>query len=110
MATTQNIDELPTVTGKKRTVKVRATLKEFGREWRLIRPNQIIANRLVAGAEGEMNIAYLSDYFAAHVHPDEREEFLKAAGEDDSLDIEDLMDLMQRMTEAVYGELPSEPS
>lgn len=109
MATAQNPDELPTVKGKKRNVKTRAHLEEFGRTWRLIRPNQLIASQLIDGA-GDINPSYISAYFQAHIHPEERAEFLEAAMGDDSLEIEDFMDLMNRMTEAVYGELPSEPS
>lgn len=111
MATSvQNPDELPTVKGKKRPIKVRAHLQEFGETWDLIRPNQIVANQLIGGAEGEINMAYVVDYFKAHVHPDQRDAFMAAAIADDSLAIEDFMDLMNRMTEAVYGQLPSEPS
>lgn len=71
MATAQNPDELPTVTGKKRTVKVRATLTEFGRDWRLIRPNSIVASQLMDAGDN-INPVYISKYFAAHVHPDDR--------------------------------------
>ncbi len=109
MATAQNPDELPTVTGKKRTVKVRATLTEFGRDWRLIRPNSIIASQLMDAGDN-INPVYISKYFAAHVHPDERAEFIEAAENDDSLDLEDLMDLMNRLTEAVYSDMPAPES
>lgn len=109
MATAQNPDELPTVTGKRRTVKVRATLTEFGRDWRLIRPNSIIASQLMDAGDN-INPVYISKYFAAHVHPDERAEFIEAAESDDSLDLEDLMDLMNRLTEAVYSDMPAPES
>ena len=99
-----NPDALPTVTGKKRTVKVRATLDEFGRQWRLIRPNQLVANQMI-GSGDDMNMAAIGDYFKAHLHPDDREEFMAAALADDTLEIEDFMDLMSRMSEAVFEDV-----
>lgn len=108
---TDNPDGLPTVTGKKRKLKVRAHLDEFGRTWDLIRPNQVIVSKLAGGAENDIDVAYIVDFFKAHVHPDQRAEFIAAAEADDSLEIEDFMELMDSMTKAVYGdEIPSAPS
>lgn len=103
--------DLPTVKVKKPKVVVRAMLEDvFGRNWRLIRPNQILTNRVMGGTDGNVDIGALNDYFRAHVHPDEQAEFLRLASEEPGVDIEYLMELMQRMSEAVYDALPSEPS
>lgn len=107
----QNPDALPTVTGKNRKLKVRAHLEEFGRTWDLIRPNQIIVAKLAGSDEGDLDVSYILDFFKAHVHPDQRDDFVAAAAADDTLEIEDFMELMDAMTKAVYGDdLPSEPS
>lgn len=111
MATTKMTDDgLPIVKSTKRKVQVRAHLEEFGRTWDLIRPNQLVASKLVEGTKGDVNPEYITRFFAAHVHPDQRDDFIEAAMGDDTLEVEDFMDLMGRMSEAVYGELPSQPS
>jgi hypothetical protein len=89
--------------------KVRAKIKAFGKEWRLVRPNQMIAGRLIDHS-GDLNTAYLNDYLLAHVYPDDREAFTVAALSAETLDIEALMELMQMMTEVVYEQIPSAPS
>lgn len=94
---------------KKSGPTVRAKIKAFGKEWKLIRPNSMLAGRLV-DHEGDMQPGYVNDYLLAHIHPNEREEFTTAALQADDLDLEMLMDLMAMMTEAVYDQVPSEPS
>ena len=89
--------------------KVRAKIKAFGQEWRLVRPNQMIAGRLIAH-DGDLNTSYMNDYLLAHIYPDDREKFTVAALSAETLDIEALMELMQMMTEVVYEQVPSEPS
>ena len=112
MATSKTADDgLPVVRSAKRDVVVRAHLEEFGRTWDLIRPNQLIAAQLMGGDDGQIDPSYISRYFKAHVHPDQQEEFIAAALNDPSLEVEDFMDLIDRMTKAVYGDdLPSPPS
>lgn len=94
---------------KAKAPKVRAKILAFGKEWKLIRPNQMLAGNLV-GHDGELNTTYVNDYLLAHVEPKSREAFKAAALADETLDIEGLMELMQMMTEAVYEQVPSAPS
>jgi hypothetical protein len=95
---------IPVIQAPTTKVVVRAKLKAFGKEWRLVRPNQIIANATFGDGE-RIDIGELNTYFMGHVHPDERAAFLAAAKDDPSVDMEVLMDLMRQMNEAVYADL-----
>lgn len=105
MATPAKSDTLPVVKSKRRRIQVVAMLHEFGREWRLVRPNAIVANKVFStDDEGNPSVdpGALTDYFRSHVHPEERDEFIKCAREDATLGLPDLTELMRRMSDAVY--------
>lgn len=97
--------KVPHVKAKSGRVVVRATYGAFGRDnWRLIRPNQLIANEVMSGAEN-FDVAKLNDYLAAHLHPDDRKAFFDAAMADPSLDIEGLESMLEEMGTAVFADL-----
>lgn len=98
---------IPHAKAKATKVVVRATYEAFGRkDWRLIRPNQLIANEIMGGAEN-FDITKLNDYLAAHLHPDDRKAFFDAAIADPALDIEALESMLEEMGTAVFSDLAS---
>lgn len=95
--------KLPHGKAKAGKVVVRATYEAFGRDdWRLIRPNQIIANELMGAGAGSFDLSKLNDYLAAHLHPDDRKPFFDAAMADPSLDIEGLEEMLEDMAGLVF--------
>lgn len=109
MTNQSNVYDFDATRPKRKTPQVKAKLKAFGEDWRLIRPNQMIAGALI-DHDGEINVGYVNDYMVRHIHPDDREKFKAAAIADENLDLEQLMELMDMMTKAVYDEVPSKPS
>ena len=97
---------VPHVKSKASNVVVRATYEAFGRkDWRLIRPNQLIANEVMGAGADDFDITKLNDYLAAHLHPDDVKEFFDAAMADPSLDIEALEKMLDEMGAAVFSDL-----
>lgn len=94
---------VPVIEAPTPTVKVRAKLKAFGKTWQLVRPNPLLATAF-ASSNDNINAEYLDQYFMAHVHPDERGDFLVAARTGEGVDLVYLMELMEQMQEAVYSD------
>jgi hypothetical protein len=109
------VSDLPRADAPKSKVKVRALYgykddegKPF--DYRLIRPNAMIGNAVMAGPDGGIDAKYINQYLTGHVHPDDREKFKAALMGDDGLDLEVLMEMMGQMNGLVYDDLPSQPS
>lgn len=94
---------VPHAKAKASKVVVRATYEAFGRkDWRLIRPNQLIANQVMGAGAEDFDISKLNDYLAAHLHPDDVKDFFDAAMADPALDIEALETMLEEMGTAVF--------
>ena len=99
--------KVPHVKAKASKVVVRATYEAFGRDdWRLIRPNQLLANEVMGAGAEDFDITKLNDYLAAHLHPDDVKAFFDAAMDDPTLDIESLEVMLEEMGTAVFSDLP----
>lgn len=98
--------KLPHGKAKASKIIVRATYEAFGRDdWRIIRPNQLLANKVMPNEDGEVDLNALNRFFASHLHPEDRKPFFDAAMADDTLDIERLMEMQEQMTELAFTDV-----
>jgi len=107
--------DLPRADAPKTKVKVRALYgykDEEGKpfDYRLVRPNAVLGNAVMAGPDGNVDATYVNRYLISHVHPDERAKFQVSLMADDGLDLEVLMEMMEQINGLVYDDLPSQPS
>lgn len=80
--------------------------RAFGREWPLKKAN---ITALVDFEESE-DLAAMFRFVVGHIDKSAREEFIDAIREDDSMDIESLLDLATLVQEAAYPDIPTNPS
>lgn len=105
----------------KRPKKAKTQLRAFGRVWDLKEPNAMIVRQMqdldvTEDAEGNVDSDQVDAALTAtfvlmlgHVSKDQRDDFVKAANDDEDFDLAKAYALLAKMSEVVYA-IPSSPS
>lgn len=90
-----------------KAVEVVGIYEVFDRDdWKIIKPNQIIANSALAASKGGPKADYgaINQFILGCIHPDQRDDFETAALADDTLNMDRLGDLMEDLMEMAYAD------